>query len=126
LSADARIARGSEPLVLERKAYEMIEYGYVCLRQFPNSEKHTLAAEIKSCMFTILRFVIRARRQYYKKTTLQDLDIENHALMTLVRLAKDLSFLAFKRYEVWAGMIVEIGKMVGGWIKHQSANHSGR
>ena len=124
MSADTCKARGSEPLAIERKVYEMIEYGYICLRRFPNSEKHTLAAEIKACMYSMLRFVIRARRQYYKKTTLQDMDIENHTLMTLVRLAKDLTFLPFKQYELWVVKLVEIGRMVGGWIKHQSAQSS--
>jgi len=113
------IARGSEPLTLEVKLYEMIEYGYTCLRRFPKSERHTLGAEVKECMFTMLRLVIRAKRKYFKKTTLQDLDIENQTLLTMIRLAKDLAFLPFKQYGRWAGMVVEIGKMIGGWLKSQ-------
>ncbi len=54
---------------------------------------------------------------YYNKTTLQELDVEVAKLKVYMRLAKDLGFLPLKKYEVWSKMIVEIGKMVGGWIK---------
>lgn len=109
----------SDTLPLELKVCDMIGYGYTCLQRFPRTERHTLAADIKQSMFGILRLVIRAKRQYHKKTTLQDLDIENQTLMALVRLAKDLAFLPFKQYKLWAEMIVEIGRMIGGWLKSQ-------
>ena len=54
----------------------MIQYGYAALRQFPKSEKHVLSAEIRQCMYTILRLVIVCNRRYYKKTTMQDLDVK--------------------------------------------------
>lgn len=33
-----------EDLKILQKTYDMIQYGYVALRQYPKSEKHTLAA----------------------------------------------------------------------------------
>lgn len=92
-------------------------YGYSCLRQFPKSEKHTLSAEIRRSMYEIDRYIIRAQKRYFKKTTLQDLDIEIAHLRTKIRLAKDLEFLPFNKYENWEKMIVELGRMVGGWLK---------
>jgi four helix bundle protein len=97
----------------------MIEYGYTSLRQFPKSEKFTLASEIKALMAELLRLIIRANKKYHKKTTLQDIDIELHTLKTYVRLSKDLGFLPFKQYENWAKKLDEIGRMLGGWIKSQ-------
>lgn len=95
----------------------MIEYGYIALRQYPKSERHTLAAETKRCMYDILKYEIRANKKYYKKTTLQDLDIELENLRYLIRLGNALGFLPFKKYEIWSRKINEIGKMLGGWIK---------
>ena len=106
-----------EDLKILQKVYDMMKYGYEALAQFPKSEKFTLAADMKRCMDIILERVIEAHKKYYKKTTLQELDVEIAKLKAYIRLAQDLGFLPFKKYEVWSGMIVEIGKMVGGWIK---------
>lgn len=106
-----------EDFKILQKCYDMIEYGYVALRQFPKSEKHTLAAEIKRSMYELLRLIIRANKRYYKKTTLQDIDIEIENLRYLVRLSNGLGFLPFKKYEIWTRTLNEIGKMLGGWMK---------
>ncbi len=107
----------TEELKVLQKTYDMVQYGYICLRQYPKTERHTLAAETKLAMYQLLRLIVTANRHYYKKTTLQDLDIELDLLRLYVRLAKDLGFLPFRQYENWAKMLSEIGRMVGGWIK---------
>lgn len=100
-----------------QKTYDMIQYGYVALRKYPRSERHTLAAETKRCMYDLLRLIIRANMKYYKKSTLQDIDIELATLRYYIRLGNDLGFLPFKQYEVWARKLNEIGRMLGGWFK---------
>jgi len=107
-------------LIIKQKHEDMMKYGYVCLRQFPKSERHTLSAEIRQTMYEIDRLIIRAQKRYFKKNTLQDLDIELAHLLTKIRLAKELEFLPFKKYENWSKMVIELGKMVGSWIKKLS------
>ena len=97
----------------------MMQYAYICLRQFPKSEKFALAGEIKKIMFNLLRLIIQANKRYFKKTTLQNIDVELQTLKTYVRLSKDLGFLPPKKYEVWSKYLDEIGRMLGGWIKSQ-------
>lgn len=106
-----------EELIILRKTFTMIEYAYKALAQFPKSEKFALATDIKKCMDTILETIIEANKKYYKKTTLQELDVEVEKLKAYIRLSYDLGFLPPKKYELWSGQVVEIGKMVGGWIK---------
>lgn len=110
-----------EDLKILQKTQDMIEYGYVALRQYPKSERHTLAAETKRSMYELLRLIIRANKRYYKKTTLQDIDIELDNLRYLLRLANNLGFLPFKKYENWSRGVNEIGKMLGGWLKAMSS-----
>lgn len=104
-------------LKILQKSYDMVKYGYCALRQFPKSEKYSLAADIKQSMYAIIHLIIRANKRYHKKTTLQDIDIEIEALRHLIRMAMDLNFLPFKKYEVWSRLLNEIGKMLGGWMK---------
>ena len=110
------------PLKILQKAFDMMEYGYTCLSQFPKSEKFALGVDIKRCMNEILGYIIEAQKKYYKKTTLQNLDIEVAKLKAYVRLAHNLKFLPTKKYELWSAKVVEIGKMLGGWIKSQHSD----
>lgn len=108
---------GIEDLKILEKTQDMIEYAYQALAQFPKSEKFAIVADIKKCMHTMLEREIEANKKYYKKTTLQELDVEIVKLKYYMRLSHRLKFLPTKKYEVWSGLVVEIGKMLGGWLK---------
>lgn len=92
-------------------------YAYPALSQFPKSEKHALVAELKASMHRLLSLIIICNRKYYKKTTLQDIDVELDILRAYVRLSFNLRFLPPKKYEFWAKLNDEIGRMLGGWIR---------
>jgi hypothetical protein len=104
-------------LLLKQKCETMIAYAYVALRQFPKHEKHVLGAEIRAALWQIVRLVIVCHKRYHKKTSLLELDVEVELLRSLVRVAKDLGYLDFKKYEHWARLNDEIGRMLGGWVK---------
>lgn len=108
-----------EDLHIQQKIYDMILYAYPALEQMPKSQKFSLAQDMKHCMDKIMRLTISANKKYTKRTTLQELDVEIASLKIYLRIAYDLRYLPPKKYEVWSGMIVEIGKMVSGWIRSQ-------
>lgn len=107
----------AEELKIQQKLFDMMKYGYGALAQFPKSEKFAICADIKRCMHIMLERCIEAQKKYYKKSTLQEFDVENTKLRAYLRLAFELGFLPPKKYEIWSGMSVEIGKMLGGWLK---------
>ncbi|WP_269497167.1 diversity-generating retroelement protein Avd [Castellaniella sp. S9] len=104
-------------LLIRQRCEAMIRYGHTAIRQFPKMERHVLGAEIRHTMWAILRLIVICNRRYHKKTTLQDLDAELDLLRAQVRLAKEMGYLDFKKYEHWAKLNDEIGRMVGGWVK---------
>ena len=105
-----------EDSILMQKLFEMMTYAYQALRNFPKAEKFAMVADIKRTMDTMLGLIVAAQKKYYKKTTLQELDVANTTLRYYVRLANTLGFLPNKQYEIWSKQIVEIGKIIGGWI----------
>lgn len=107
----------AEELKILQKIFDMMEYGYGALAQYPKSEKFALVTDIKRSMDTMLERTIEAQKKYYKKTTLQDLDVEIMKMKAYLRLSQNLGFLPMKKYEIWSGKVVEIGKMLGGWLK---------
>lgn len=104
-------------LKIRQKTEDMIRYGYIAIRQFPKSERHVLSQEIRQTMWQLLRLIVICNRRYHKKTTMQDLDATLDLLRAQVRLAKELGYLCFKKYEVWARHTDELGRMIGGWMK---------
>ena len=107
----------AEELKILQKIFDMMEYAYPALAQFPKSEKFALATDIKHSMNILLERCVEAQKKYYKKTTLQDMDVELMKLRAYLRLSYQLGFLPMKKYEIWSDKLVEIGKMLGGWLK---------
>jgi len=100
------------------KLEELDSYSHRVLIQYPKYEKHVLAAEIRNTLAQLIKLTIRTGKKYYKKTTLQDLDIEVEYLRSLVRKSHKLKYINDHRYKVWSSHINEIGRMVGGWMKN--------
>jgi four helix bundle protein len=112
----------SAELSIVTKTFDMAKYAYPALAQFPKSEKFSIVADIKRCIDDIIGLEIAAQKKYFKKTTLQDLDIELTKLRYYIRLSMELGFLTVKKYEVWSEKLTELGKMLGGWIKSVNAS----
>ena len=113
-----------EFLTLE-KVFDMIEYSYTALAQFPKSEKFGLVTDIKRTMDEILGLCIEVQKRRTKKTTLTNLDIAIAKLKAYTRLALHLKFLPPRKYGLWTDMNAEIGRMVGGMLRaeQQTDNH---
>lgn len=107
----------STDLLIRQKCEAMIEYGHIAIRQFPKMERHVLGAEMRHTMWSVLRLIVICNKRYHKKTTMQDLDGELDLLRAQVRLAKGLGYLSFAKYEHWARLNDELGRMIGGWLK---------
>ena len=83
----------AEEFVLLQKVYDMMEYAYPAIAQFPKSEKYALGTDIKRCMDVMLEKCIEAQKKYYKKTTLQEFDVANTKLRAYLRISYSLGFL---------------------------------
>lgn len=117
--------RDTTSFILKEKIADMMKYGKQAVANFPRRERQT-ADEIRRSMLTMHRLSIMVEKKYYKKTTLQELDIELDVLRHLIRLAQDKDYygrnvappLPFKKYEYWSGMLSEIGRIIGGYMKY--------
>nr|WP_272888927.1 diversity-generating retroelement protein Avd [Stutzerimonas stutzeri] len=105
--------------MIRQRCEEMIQYAYVTIRHFPKFERHVLGAEIRETVWKLLRMIIICNKRYHKKTTLTDLDAELDVLRSQVRTAFSLQYIDLKKYEHWARMNDELGRMIGGWMKSQ-------
>lgn len=114
-----------------QKVEDMIDYAAPLIDRWPKLYKHTLGERIMDKMYQLSEICTAAELKYYKKTTLQELDIQNHMLQKLVRRAARTEYsmrqkdgtqgkrflLNGQHYSVWSEKITEIGKLIGGWMK---------
>lgn len=109
-----------EKLNVYQKWEDMTQYLYIAMRQYPKSERFTLAAETVRCAFDIGSAIARANvvsGKESKRRYVEHADIELSKLKILVRMGMKLEFLPMKKYEILGGQLTEIGKMFGGWIR---------
>lgn len=121
---------GYEPrkFILKEKIGEMMKYGLPLVNTFPRKDRK-LADILRESMMEMYRLATRLERKYYKKTTLEDLDIELAVLKEFVVLASDRDYcgtkhappLTLHQREVWSRHNVEIGKIIGGYKKAMEA-----
>jgi len=116
---------------LNRKFMEFSKLLNVYLNHFPNHEKYALANRIRNTAYEIYDYITEGQKRYQKKTTLTQLDIAHEKLRMQLYLAYELGYFRFRdgkasdggekleerRFVAVSGLVDELGKMIGGWIK---------
>ena len=121
---------------LNTKFVETAKLMNIYLNHFPKFEKYALAQQIRQCMYEVYALIVEGQKRYHKKTTLSSLDIRHEQLRMFVRVAFELGYFGFKnqgisdnnpdelaerRFHTLGVMIDEIGRMLNGWIKAETA-----
>lgn len=106
-------------LIILQRAKDAMKYLYTSWVKYPRSEKLGFVVDYKKCLFQFLIYVITAQKKYFKKTTLQDADVQLELLRLFNDLSYDMRFIDEKRYQLISERFNEIGRLLGGWIKSQ-------
>lgn len=101
------------------KLYELYKIYSQYLILFPKSKKYTLGEKIDQIILSILELVIMTgylpREQ--KLPGLLKISTKLDILKILLRLALETKCLDNNKYQHLVSQTIEIGKMLGGWIK---------
>ena len=106
-----------DDLIILSKLEELDAYSDKKLLQYPKYERFVLCAEIRKTLLEIMHLTIRAAKRYYKKTTLQDIDVEIDYLRTLVREANSFGYISHGKLGEWVGHLDEAGRILGGLVR---------
>ena len=112
---------------MEVRAEDIIQYGYIAVKQFPKSEKFVLATRITDLMWdmaALISIAIDAQYNSDKIRLMKEADKELRKLRIMVRNSMKLGFLPFQKYEYWSKLNDELGRMIGAWM-HQISNRKG-
>lgn len=121
---------------LKEKVREMLQYGMPAVNKFPRRDR-CLADTLRECMTEMMKLSIRLEKKYYKKTTLEDLDIQLETLREFIVISSSKEYygdkfappMAIHTRETWSRFNDEIGRMIGGYKKYvegkQTLPHKG-
>ena len=107
---------------LLQKTYDFYKIYYEMLDHFPKKSRETLNPKTEHAILNLIQLISKASfsAQTEKAKTLNDASGEADFLKLLFRLYYELRIIDQKKYFLIEEKLIEIGRMIGGWIKNTS------
>jgi len=107
------------------KFYTFYKYFSQFVINYPKSKRYTLASKVDQLALDIIELIINANYSYGvdKLKMLKKIGVKLDLLKVLIRLSFETKCIDSKKYQSLSSQLVEIGRMLGGWIK--SINKAG-
>jgi len=103
------------------KTYDLLKWLMPAVSKYPRDKRYTLGSRIEDKLLAILDLLIQANYSKEKIGFLKQTNINLEIFRHLIRLSFDLRFIDLRRYEYISRETDEIGRLIGGWIKQQTA-----
>lgn len=87
--------------------------------KFPKKVRFTFSSRINNLALDMVEELVEARYTKYKIENLRRANLTVEKLRILLRISYEEKYLAHAAYKLGAHSLYEIGKMLGGWLKHQ-------
>jgi len=101
------------------KLYELYSKLYTAVKALPKKDRYTLGVRMEQTALEILELALLARTKIgpSQLLILNKIDIKLKMLKLFIRLSAELKSLAGGTYAELEGRVLEIGRMLGGWLK---------
>jgi hypothetical protein len=104
------------------KTYDLLQWLLPATTKFSRDYRFSLALPIQEHGFALQRHLVSAAKEPGKREKISHLrqaDVELTLLRYKIRLSRDLNLLKPNSYEHASRLIDEVGRLLGGWVKHQ-------
>jgi DNA-binding GntR family transcriptional regulator len=99
------------------KTYDLILWLLNHTEKYPKNERFRMAKRLEDTAFAFYELLISAARSKNTHSMLQDADLELDKLRLYIRLSYARSLASQRQYSFAVERLVEIGKLLGGWLK---------
>ena len=103
------------------KTHDLLVWLLQRTAQFPKNERFRMARRVEESAFAFYDLLMRAVRVRNTERVLWQADLELDRLRFNVRICQEMKLISFGQYEYAAERLVEVGKLLGGWIKKERA-----
>ena len=87
--------------------------------RFRKAQRFVMALRVQNSALDFHENLIEASKSKYALKELNKADVSLEKLRRQIRLCVDLKLLTIRQYEFAAENLVEIGKLLGGWMNSQ-------
>lgn len=99
------------------KHYKLILWMLPKIANFPKDQRFLLADRIERILMDILEMLIEAVYSKDRRGILIKVNLKLDVLRFMMRIAKDMKYVNVNAYDFFCQSVLEIGRMVGGWLK---------
>jgi four helix bundle protein len=109
----------SNDIAIIHKTYNLYLCLYHTIETIPKKDRFTIGAKCENTSLAILEKLYEANAKYGQNRLiiLQSVDTKLKILQALVKALFDIKAINDKKYLQLSELLVEIGRMLGGWIK---------
>ncbi len=109
----------SDHMVIFTRTFDFLTWLLPVSNRFPTAHRHTFTRRLLDAAFDVRERLEAAnhRRGAERLRHLQQADEALDNVRTYLRLAVAWGWLSDGQYQHAAGMVTEIGKLLGGWLK---------
>lgn len=89
------------------------------ITRFPKLERYSLGLKLDNTCLLLLEEIITAEQTVpvLKDKALLEASVKSEVVKILLRLAMEQKLIKETNYFAWSAILIEIGKMIGGWKK---------
>ena len=100
-----------------QSCHELIGWLIPQLDKFPRLRRFTLGERLERTLLDVLELLLEAAYTRNKATALQRANLRLEVARHLWRLAHELEAVSIRRYAHGAGLMDDLGRQIGGWLR---------
>ncbi len=106
-------------MLIIKKGYDFSKWLLHHTGKFPRSYRFSVAAKLENGILDFIEATTVANMRKNKIPLLRQADEALARMRLLFRLSYEMRFINLKSYEFGSSQLVELGKLLGGWLKNQ-------
>lgn len=99
------------------RTYDLLRWLLPVTIKFPRAQRFVLAQAVQQTALAFQERLVEAAASPQPLDLLKQADVALTKLRLYLRLCRDLELISLGQYAHVAGMLVEIGRLLGGWQK---------
>jgi four helix bundle protein len=117
----------SDEMVIFTRTYDFISHLLPITMNFPKSQRFVVTNRLQNAMLNFQELIIEAnaRRGMQRADKLRLADAELVKVRLYLRLCEKWKWITPGQYHHTSGMIAEIGRLLGGWLKTVTPDSQG-
>jgi four helix bundle protein len=109
-------AESEMPPVFHRM-YTLVGWLLDRVETFPRNARFTFGEQVSVRCLSVIEKLVRAAYGRRRAENLEAANVELEVVRVFVRLCKDRKYISIAQYEYAMEELLEVGRMIGGWLK---------